>query len=243
MSKTKFRDFVWFHAVPPPPFCWWPTSAQAAFRLAAHRFFCASEIRFRAAADIWRGPRLAVPRLVPFAARVLLAVAASFASAAAAVVDAKFLPAAPPNTSSSARRQPCAGQRTWCGDDVLRDWSAHRHQPLLIVSLYHRWSRSSEARGRRVGWLPVPGRSLPGAPGRQQGRSGGCRVIRFDLPLGECSTGFGPSSSVAGVGSELSRQPRADVCSHGRPPCPISPLSRSIPLKYMCLDFGRRGNR
>src|SRR4051812_22882217 len=40
--------------------------AYAAARLAAHRFFCACEIRFRAAADILRGPRLAVPRATRF---------------------------------------------------------------------------------------------------------------------------------------------------------------------------------
>jgi len=44
--------------------------AQAAFRFAAHRFFCACDIRFRAAADTLRGPRLAAPLTAfrPFAA-------------------------------------------------------------------------------------------------------------------------------------------------------------------------------
>ena len=34
------------------------TAAYCAARFAAHRFFCACDIRFRAAADILRGPRL-----------------------------------------------------------------------------------------------------------------------------------------------------------------------------------------
>ena len=94
---------------------------------------------------------------------------------------------------------------------------------LLIVSLYRHWSRSAEARGRRVGWPLVPERFLPGAPGHQRGHSGGCRMIRFVLPLGECSTGFGSNSSVAEVAPGFHDDPRAKVCSHRRPHCPISP--------------------
>ena len=59
------------------------SAAYWAARFAGHRFFCACEIRFRAAADILRGLRLA-----PLAARATLAFGVPFASAVAAAVVA-----------------------------------------------------------------------------------------------------------------------------------------------------------
>ena len=72
----------------PPTLRSWPIPAQATLRLAAHRFFCACDIRFRAAAETLRRPRLAARDPLLAALRPLRTPAARAADADAVVAVA-----------------------------------------------------------------------------------------------------------------------------------------------------------
>src|SRR6187549_1496212 len=79
--ENQFRDFVLLHGVRSRGPSLVVETRQAALRLAAQRFFCASEIRFRAAADIFRRPRLAAPVLTPRGPRFAFPATASTGAA------------------------------------------------------------------------------------------------------------------------------------------------------------------